>query len=194
MSTVNIEELREKLLEDARKKAEKIIANARAEAEKIIRDAEEKWRKRAEKEREKIISSARLEAQKIVSEAHRQAKIIISNAKNKVIENVFSEAEKRLRERIGIDVKTSLKNLLEEALEYIEKPAKIIVNPKDRDVINEILSEKGLDNIQLIIDDKVIGGLILVSIDGKKVDNTYNTRLERARTVLLTEVSRILWG
>jgi V/A-type H+-transporting ATPase subunit E len=194
LSTVNIEELREKLLEDAKKKAEKIIADAKAEAEKIIRNAEKEWREKAEKEREKIIRNARLEAQKIISEAHRQARIIISSAKHEIVKTVFSEAEKRLRERRGIDIKSSLKNLLEEALEYIEEPAEIIINSRDRDIINEILSEKRLKNVRIIINDRIIGGLVLVSRDGKKVDNTYDTRLKRAKTVLLTEITRILWG
>jgi V/A-type H+-transporting ATPase subunit E len=191
---MNIEELRKKLLEDARRKAEKIIASAKAEAEKIIEKAEKEWRRKAEKEREKIIEKAKLEAQRTISEARRQARLIISSAKNKAVESVFLEAEKRLKERIGFNVKTSLKNLLDEALEYIEEPAEIIINPRDRDIVSEIISEKGLRNVKIITNDKIIGGLILVSSDGKKVDNSYDTRLERAKIVLLTEIIKILWG
>lgn len=194
MNTHEVEELRQKLLEDARKKSEEIIREAKREAERIIEEAERKWREKAEQEREKIIANARLEAQKIISEARRNYRITISKAKAEVINKILEEAKIRLTNRIGFDIEESLKKLLDEALYYIENPSKIIINPRDRDVIKKILKEKGLKNIEIVESNDILGGLIIESINGERVDNSYNTRLERAKSIVLTELNIILWG
>lgn len=194
MSVREINELKEKLLEDARRKMEEIIKEAEREAKRIIEEAEKKWREKAEREREKILSTARMDAQRIISEARIKYRIIISQAKAEVINKIFEEAKMRLINRRGFDVEKSLRMLLDEALYFIENPSRIIVNPQDYGIIEKILREKGLKNVEIVKSNELIGGLILESSDGKRVDNSYNTRLERARNAILTNINAILWG
>ena len=190
----NIAELREKLLEEARKKAEEIIAKAREEAKRIVEEAERKWREKAKREKEKIINNARLKAQIIVSEARRRARILLVDAKNKAIEGLYNEVLERLKRREGFDHKLSIKNLLREALEYIPTPSRIRVNPSDRDALLEVLREIGLTNVKVVEDTSIIGGVIVESAEGEVVDNSYNARFNRAKTVLTPMITKKLWG
>ncbi len=194
LSIANIEDLKKKLREEAREKAEKIISRAKEEAEKIIKEAEKKWKEKAERERARAINEAKNQAQIIISEAKRKARITISSVKNDVLEELFNNVENMIKNRKGFDIKASLKNLLEEALQYIDKPAKIIINPVDKEAVKEILTEKSLNDVEIIESDNIIGGLIIESKDGKRVDNSYNTRLERARSVLAPLINKELWG
>ncbi len=190
----SIEELKEKLIEEARARAREILRKAEEEARRIVEDAEKKWREMAEKEKTRIVEEAKTKAQTILSEAKRQARIVLSNAKNELLNQIFSEVENTIRERRGIDIESSLRNLLEEALIYIEKPSKVIAHPRDREIIERLLREKGLTNIEIVESNDISGGLILESLDGKRVDNSYDTRLERARTTLAPLVNKELWG
>ena len=190
----SIEDLRKKLIEDARRKSEEIIRKAEEEARKIIEDAEREWSKRAKAKREEILKDARRRAQIILSDAKTQARLILSSAKHEVLQQLFNDVMERIRRRDNIDVKTSLTKLLEEALNYIEKPSKVIVNPSDKDVITEVLREKGLSDVIVEAREDIIGGVIVVDNAGRKVDNSYNTRFERAKTVFASTINKYLWG
>ncbi len=190
--SISIEELREKLLEQAKKKAEEIIREAEKKAGEITAAAEAEWLEKSRKERERIISEAETKARIIISEARRKARIKITEAKNTVVNEVYGEAWNRISNRQGFDVYLSLKNLLEEALSYIDNPDTVLVSEKDRDIIGRVLKDKGLDlKIQTA---GVTGGLLVSDNYGNIVDNSYDTRFRRSREVLLPIISRILWG
>ncbi len=191
MSTIN--DLREKLIEDARKKAEEIIHEAKKKAEEIIREAEKEYEKKAEKTREKILEEARINAQIIISDARRKSRLMISEAKYEVIRKVFEEAWQDIIDRKNIDIETSLKNLLLESLEFVEKPDYVEVNEKDKEIINKLLIENNI-SAEIRENNLIAGGIIISTKAGEKVDNSYNTRFERAKSVLLPIISKILWG
>ncbi len=191
MSTIN--DLREKLMEDARKRAEEIIREAEKKAEEIIREAEKEYEKKAEKTREKILEEARINAQIIISDARRKSRLMISEAKYEIIRKVFEEAWQDIINRKNIDIETSLKNLLLESLEFIEKPDYVEVNEKDKEIINKILIENNI-SAEIRENNQIAGGLITGTKAGEKVDNSYDTRFERAKSVLLPLISKILWG
>jgi len=191
---LSIDELKKKLREEAEIKAREIVEEARVEAEKIIREAEEQWRNNYEEERKKYIVEAEMNANKILSEARIKAKLITSSAKAEVFNKIFREVEQIIVNRVNIDVRESMKRLLDEALTYIDKPMRVIVDPRDVDVIRELLRERNIDNVVIETSNDIIGGLILESIDGRKVDNSYKTRLSRARSVLGSLITRSLWS
>ena len=191
---MSIDELKKKLREEAEIKAREIIEEARAEADKIIREAEEQWKNNYEEERRKYIVEAEMNANKILSEARIKAKLITSSAKAEVFDKIFREVEQIIVNRVNIDVRESMKRLLDEALTYIDKPMRVIVDPRDVDVIRELLRERNIDNVVIETSNDIIGGLILESIDGRKVDNSYKTRLSRARSVLGSLITRSLWS
>ncbi len=190
-----LDELRNKILEDARREADKIIEEARRKAEEIIEEARRKYEEKVRKEREKIIENAKIQAQIIRSDAKRQARIILSKAKYELIEEVFNKSKEVIAERKGFDIYKSIENLLREAFEYIEPHdiAKIIVHEKDLDIANKVARSLGL-KADILINKEILGGVIAESKDGKTVNNTYDVRLERAKTTLVPIIAKILWG
>jgi V/A-type H+-transporting ATPase subunit E len=190
----NIEELRRRLLAEAEKKAEEIIEEAKKKAEEIIKNAEETWRKKAEEKKNEILKEANRRARIIVSEAKRKARLIISSKKYELLEKIFNEAWTRINERREFDIAESLRKLLEESLQYIEEPKIIYVNPRDREVIGNILNKKELRGIEIREEPRISGGLILVSSRGEKIDNSYDTRFNRAKRVLAPLIAKMIWG
>ena len=187
----NAEDVIERLRLDAKKKAEEILREAEKRAKEIIEEAEKKWREEAEKKREEIIEKAKKEAQIIVSEARRKARMIIATAKYEVIEEVFKRAKEELRKKVNI--RSSLNNLLRESLVHITKPSIIYVNKDDIDILREIINDLGLEDVEIKESD-ILGGLIIESIEGVKIDNSYDTRLKRAKETLVNKLAQILWS
>ncbi|MEM1773352.1 MAG: V-type ATP synthase subunit E family protein [Desulfurococcaceae archaeon] len=184
---------RNKIIEEAERKAKEIIENARKEAEAIVNEAERKWREKAEAERRRIISEAEREASYILMEARRTANILVNKTKLEVIDSIFEKA-KEIFEKDKYDVKASLRNLLSEALSYVDKPVKIIVNDKHAEIAKDVLRELGYENVELEYSSSLLGGVIVISASGVIVDNSIKTRLEQARSRIINKLAKILWG
>ncbi|MCD6487700.1 MAG: V-type ATP synthase subunit E [Desulfurococcales archaeon] len=196
MSTgTELETLRRSILEETRKKAEEILEEARRKAEAFIENAEKSWKKRYEDEYRKYIENARQEANTIIADAKRQAKLIVAKAKYDSITMVVDKVRELIAERQGFDLKKSLESLLDEALDNVLHGEKltIYINPIDKDVMEGILKEKGL-KYSIILDNNIDGGIIIETPDGIRIDNTYNTRLERVLGSELNKIAKILWG
>ncbi len=184
---------RDRIIREAERKASEIIEEARRRADGIIREAEAKWRAKAESERRRIIEEAERKASMIIADAKSRSNLLLVKAKEEVINKVFEEALELIK-REEYNVKESLKNLLEEALAYIDKPSRIIVKSNHVKYMKEILSELGLDNVEVVPRDDILGGLIVESETGLVVDNRLETRLEQAKQKLIDKIARILWG
>lgn len=192
-----LEKVSKAILDKARAEAESILEKARKEAEKTIEKAKLKRKEKYEKEVAKIISEAKREARSIIVKATLKNRREIAEAKHKVIKEVIEEAKRKLRLR-KFDVKKSLTALLLESLASIPAEKIIVyVNPRDVNLLTEIVKEQKLeDKVEKIVADKSLsGGLIVSSPDGKfKVNNTYEARLEMVMTKLLPELSKELFG
>ena len=108
----NLENLTEKILEEAKKKAEKQIREAEAFSEdavsKKIREAEEKKAKLLEK----AAFDANLLKERMISNAEVNSRNEVLNGKQKVIDMVFIEAKNRLRDLPKDDYIRYIKNTL----------------------------------------------------------------------------------
>lgn len=188
------EDFRKKLIEDTRRKAEDIIRGAEEEAKRIIEEAEKQRKAIVEREKQKIIDNAKRKAELIVSDARRKARLVVSKARLESIEDIVSKAYSQLISRNGFDPRKSLESLFYESLNYIKNPEKVVVNPRDKEVMENVLRERGFINIKVEISEEVDGGLILVSQEGERVDNTYRTRLTRVRESLTPILVKKLWS
>ena len=183
----------ERIIREAERKASAIIEEARNQADKIIKDALEQWTSKAEATRKQIVEEALRQANIILADAKREASIIVASAKQEVINEVFEKARSILHKR-EYDVKQSLRNLIIEGLAYIKTLSKIVVNPNDVEVAKEILNELGYSNVEIETDDKMPGGVILVSSEGTVVNNSIEVRLKQAELRLLDKIAKSLWG
>ena len=108
----NLENLTDKILEEAKKKAEKQIREAQAFSEdavsKKIREAEEKKAKLLEK----AAFDANLLKERMISNAEVNSRNEVLSGKQKVIDMVFVEAKNRLRDLPKDDYIRYIKNTL----------------------------------------------------------------------------------
>ncbi|MCC6010696.1 MAG: V-type ATP synthase subunit E, partial [Fervidicoccaceae archaeon] len=129
----------------------------------------------------------------IESEARLKARIIVSQTKAEIIEKLFEDIKRKLEDR-QFDVKKSLELLLTQSLKEASAIKKIVVSPKDKKILEDIISEFGLKNIDIKENENMIGGLIVESVDGVIIDNSYDTRLLNLKEKRLHEIQRLLWG
>lgn len=183
----------DKIIEEARKKAQEIIENAKREAETIVNEAEKKWREKAEWERKKILEEATRTASYTLTDARRRANLAINKAKADIIKEVFDRAVETIKNE-QYDVKASIRNLLVEALEYVDKPKKVVVKNEHVNIVREILHELGYENLEIEALNDALGGVVVVSETGIIVDNRIETRLEQARSRLIDKIAKLLWG
>lgn len=183
----------EGIIKEAEKKAEEIVREAEKQARRIIEEAEEQWKRKAEATRRAILDEASREASIMLADAKRKASLIIAEAKKASIESAFTKAWEMLEKR-QYDVRSSLKNLLSESLQYVTRPSKVLANPIDVKVVEELLHEMGYLNIAVEPSDAIKGGVVVISEEGLVVDNTIETRFQQAKLRLLDKLARILWG
>ncbi len=189
----HLAEAREKILEEAKKRAKMIVEEAEREAEIIVKKAEEEWRRRALEEENKILEEAKKEAALRISEAQRLSRLKISQEMSSIIEELFKQAENELNHLNPFEIEKSLENLLMESLKYVDKPRKIFVSGRDVETMRKILSKLGMESVEVAPAD-IKGGLILESESGITVDNSYESRLMLAKRALIPIIRKSLWG
>jgi V/A-type H+-transporting ATPase subunit E len=192
---MNLDEMLRILEEEGQKQCEIVTKDGEAQAAKILEEAEEEARKIKEQELEKVLASLQTERAKILNEARLFVKRQIIQAKEEFIQKAFSEAKKKLNEiRKSKDYKTIFKNLLNEAMEGIEGKIMVDVDKEDEKVAREVLSDSGL-GYELYTSLTSLGGLKVSTPDGRiTLTNTIDTRLEKGRQLLKTEIMTTLFG
>lgn len=156
-----------------------ILAHARMEADQIEEDAHTAATAPAARERARIIHRARLEALRLVG-----------NVREELVDTALTQARERLAviraNPSHVDV---LRQLTREALTELTAPGReekalLVADPRDKTILEGILTEMGL-NLQVSYELKCWGGLIAKSEDSQVVAiNTLETRLERAAAFL----------
>ncbi|MBI5206220.1 MAG: hypothetical protein HY934_00335 [Candidatus Firestonebacteria bacterium] len=194
---MSLDKIFDSLDEEAVRQREDLLVKAKSEAEKIIQEAEEESQRTVQSHIEKMNVTLRGERARIqiVAELDRKRKII--KAKEDHSSSVFLEVEKNLkayREKQEA-YKKVLKGLLIESLNEVKgKNIIVIVDKKDEALANNILKELNL-NHEIKVGDDCIGGISL-QVDGNrvKVFNTFESRLDKAKKIIKTQLTEVLFG
>ncbi|MBI5207775.1 MAG: hypothetical protein HY934_08285 [Candidatus Firestonebacteria bacterium] len=192
-----LDKLFETLEEEASRQSSELVKKAEIEANKIVEEAEEESRKLVKTHIEKMdmtLRGARASLQ-IEAELDRKRKII--EAKELHTTHVFTELEKSLKifRDKSEEYKKVFKNLLLESLNEVRgTKIAIVVDKKDENLTKNILAELKL-NHEVKVGESTMGGLLL-EVDNKRimVYNTFETRLDKAKKVLKTQLTEVLFG
>ena len=195
----------ESIMSVAQEKADGIIQDANAEVSQINANAE----KTAEAEKTKILENGKKQSdmryQQIISEAKMNARRAELGAKEEVIEAAFNQAigELKVKASSGDDeYKDSLSKMIKEAADEIGSDDLIIqLNEADTKILKDDLSAQGTDSFELegikfTLGEPIdaIGGAIVKTKSGDiEVNNTIESRLERFKSVLRSEVADVLF-
>ncbi|MEM1628700.1 MAG: V-type ATP synthase subunit E family protein [Desulfurococcaceae archaeon] len=197
---MNIEEIRKAVIERASFEANEILRKAEEEASKIIKEAIEKKNRLIEEERKKIIESIKAEVR--LSEARLRARALILMAKNEIVEAIKKNALEIINSLDLEKRRESLKNILRESIEElfftVNEPWNIVIKVSEKDIplIKEIISSpeflgRTID-ISRIEPIDIKGGTILSCCNDEVViDNSYESRFEKALRFILPELYRV---
>ena len=191
---MGLEKVKQEILEKARKEAAEIASAAQAEAKAIMRAAEKQMQnyeslidedasRSVEQMRRRELASAELELQKQVLAA-----------KNELIENVFSQAMRKLGQLGDKRREAHVKALLD----LVRKEMNVAVvqcNSRDARFLEGSTGNGGSGGkLKVIKNDSISGGIVAESPDRKlKVDYSYGTVLEQTKSKVLSDVARLLF-
>ena len=191
------------IMSEAQGKADIIMQEANAEIATINADAE----KTAESEKNKILENGKKQSdmryQQIISEAKMNARRAELGAKEEVIEAAFDKATEDLKDIASSgseEYDDSLSKIIKEAVDELGSKDLIIhLNEADTNKFKSQLDSSStfqIDDIKFQLGEPIdtIGGAIVKTRNGDiEVNNTIESRLERFKSVLLSEVANVLF-
>ncbi len=191
------------IMSEAQGKADIIMQDANAEIATINADAE----KTAESEKNKILENGKKQSdmryQQIISEAKMNARRAELGAKEEVIEAAFDKATDDLKDIASSgseEYDDSLTKIIKEAVDEIGSKDLIIqLNEADTNKFKSQLDSSStfqIDDVKFQLGEPIdtIGGAIVKTKNGDiEVNNTIESRLERFKSVLRSEVADVLF-
>jgi len=190
------EDLLAALKANAQERMKEIRDRAEAEALKIRRDAEERAQGIRSAYLEEAGRAVQLEKGKLISRVGAEKRMAYTKAKEDLFQQVFDQAARRMasvRDHQGY--RLLFKKLVGEVME--ELPAEEIrvhIDPRDEPLCREVLREMKR-NCEVVTDLTTMGGLNATTADERlMIFNTLESRLERARELMKSEIMSALYG
>ena len=191
------------IMSEAQGKADIIMQEANAEIATINADAE----KTAQSEKNKILENGKKQSdmryQQIISEAKMNARRAELGAKEEVIEAAFDKATDDLKDIASSgseEYDDSLTKIIKEAVDEIGGKDLIIqLNEADTNKFKSQLDSSStfqIDDVKFQLGEPIdtIGGAIVKTKNGDiEVNNTIESRLDRFKSVLRSEVADVLF-
>lgn len=190
-----LEDILKALDEEGKRECEEILERAKQNAKRILTEAKEEAQRIKQAEIAKVTAGLEGERSKVLNIARLAVKKEVIRAKEEVIQEVFSETENRLK-RLGesSDYPRILESLILETLQDVEGKIKVEVDKKDLSLAKSILDKKGID-YSLEADPSSRAGIQVTTEDGRiTITNTFDSRLEKVRQFLKSEITTVLFG
>ncbi len=180
---------------EGEKERDRILKAARQEAGKMIRLAEEDAEKVKENELHRASLSLKGETARIINQAKLFKKEEAIKAKEQFIDESFENARLKTADlRQTKDYERIFESLAREALERVDGHVVASVDKRD-EVLAKRIFAKLSDGIEIRADISCSGGVSIGAADGRiTYDNTIDSRLEKARTVLKSRVAEALFS
>lgn len=160
----------------------------------IIEIAEEEAKKIREQCLHAMEKTIKGDTSKLLTEAKLQVRKQVIKAKEDTIDDAFAQAGESLKGlRKTNRYERVMEELISEVVEHCPSDAIISVDPSDQALARKILDAKGL-KWEINADISCSGGLKAVSSDGRVCfDNTFESRLNKAKLFIRPEVTGILF-
>jgi len=180
---------------EGEKERDRILKTAKQEANKIIRLAEEDAQKVKENELERASFSLKGETARIINQAKLFKKEEAIKAKEQFINKSFEDAKLKMADlRQSKTYEQVFESLAREALQRVNGHVVALVDKRDEALAQRILAKLS-DGIAIRADISGSGGVNVSADDGRiTYDNTIDSRLEKARTVLKSKVAEALFS
>lgn len=174
-----LEDILETIRSESEQTVARILGEAETEAERLRQEAREEARREEQRRSGSLDDRARLERSRILSRAHLEASARRRAAREDIFQDAVGGVEQRLIAlRSTPRYEAVLASLLDEALAVLPAATTARVDSADVGIIGRLLAAR-----ELLIDteasDMPMGG-VMISADGRAVDNSLESRLGRA--------------
>lgn len=195
--------LAEEILADAERRAKRLLARAEAEAKDAVDKAKQEAQHLIDTVVEHAQERARHEAQRILATITQEARSFDLAARQNAIDKVFDAALKELTS--GPTQQELVVGMCVRAINGMHGDRFIVaLGPNDhangRQICHTVVERfmhEGRD-VGIQLDDepaRILGGAIVRTVDGRKVfDNSFDERLQRARSELRSEIAQVLFS
>jgi vacuolar-type H+-ATPase subunit E/Vma4 len=191
-----IDDLLQSVEVNAKERMQEILDRAKSESEDIIKEAKTREGAIRKKHLENAKKGVDFERIKTTTDFKEEQKMRINRVKDEIFQRAFQDARKKLLSiRNDPSYEAILRILTREALtEMGGKETIIHIDRRDEPLIRRILNDLKV-NSKVVTDLDSIGGLTVQSPDGKfAVLNTFESRLERAKELIRSDIFSILYG
>ena len=182
----------EKIINQIEKDTDLEIKEIIKEAKKQIELITKKEQKNAEIQSEKIISDGEKKSetikQIIISKENQKAKKTITKSKEEIIEKCFTDAYNKIKSLSDKNYEKIINNYIQKGINKLGKNCKVKIS---KDIDKKITKKYALKIIGQI---KSIGGIILISNDGKiTLDYTIEGIIKREKDRIRIKIGKILF-
>ncbi len=183
------------LEDDGKQQQSDIMETARIQARDIIKAAESQAGDIKSAHVDKMNKVIKEETTKLLAEAKTSVDREVNRTKDDVIEDLFDKAHERLRAvRSSKDYPGIFRELADEALSQADGALIIHVDPRDQKIAEDVLSKSKAD-YKLETDLTSQGGVEITAEKGRiTISNTLESRADRARRFLKSEVAASVFG
>lgn len=180
---MGLREVKDEILNSAKKESSKLLDEARKESQKIMGDARKTFKKKEEskeKETGKVIEN--LERMKI-AQANSDAQKMILKKKKKVIDSLFSSVQNNLAKISENKKKEVMEKLIDKSKQEIEIDT-VYCNKKDMKLLKEFNCQEA----------DITGGIIVENKDKSiRIDYSFELLLSNIKENSLLEIAKILF-
>jgi vacuolar-type H+-ATPase subunit E/Vma4 len=191
---VALDDMLQALEDEGERQQDEILESAKRQAAEIVKAARDQTAAIKAAHVDRVSRAAADDMARALTSARHHVEQAVSAAKEVVIEETFDAGLSQLSHvRQAPDYPSIFASLALEALDQAEGNAIVHVDPRDQALAKQVL-DADKNSHDLEADIKTTGGLVLTAADGRiAIDNTLESRAERARRFLKTEVAALLF-
>ena len=183
-----LENLLQKIKEEAKEEIDEIIGRAEKEAAEIIEETKEKGKKEAEKIKTQGEKEAKRVKEKILAAARRKARMEITNAKEELIQLCMEAIKEKLSKLDSKKYQKIVESMIKDAMKELKDFYIIATRKEDKKIAEKL-------GIEVKGEKKGIGGVIIKTKDGsKEMDLTFDFLLERKEEEIRIMIAKKLFG
>lgn len=182
--------IKDKITNEAQAQAKETLSAAEEEAKSYELEKKDAVTKYAESELEKIELERQLLEDKMLAQARLQAHKEFLNAREQLIDDLIEKALSTFKR--DTEYKKFMKKLLLFHKALMKEPVTLTVAKADIALgIDSLAAAKIKGTVK---EGKIIGGFIMEDAEGKRIQETLNSRLERSKDEIRMQISKLIVG
>ena len=191
-----LEKIKQKIMADAKTNVKKIMDETKKEADKINEANKSNAEAYKKKAQEKLKSDVKLFINKTMAQARLKSRRVYLEKREKLMESLIEDVLTKF-ERKSKDYEEYIEKILANNLSYLMGDVSIFCNKKDHSLVKSLVDnikrgdESKISNIKIKEAD-IIGGLILEDSEGKRINESIDSKFERVKQKIRKEIIKLL--